>query len=44
MLGGPERWTLLVCTAESAIPGKGPGRAGGRIEILQVDIPGAGWP
>lgn len=44
MLGGPERRTLLVCTAESAIPGKGPGRVGGRIEILQVDIPGAGWP
>jgi sugar lactone lactonase YvrE len=44
MLGGPERRTLLVCTAESAVPGRGRGRAGGRIEILEVEVPGDGLP
>jgi sugar lactone lactonase YvrE len=44
MLGGPERRTLLVCTAESAVPGRGRGRVGGRIEILEVEVPGDGLP
>jgi sugar lactone lactonase YvrE len=37
MLGGPERRTLIICTAGSSI-------ASGRIEIVEVAVPGAGWP
>jgi len=44
MLGGSERRTLLVCTAESAVPGRGRGRTGGRIEIVEVEVPGGGLP
>ena len=44
MLGGPERRILLVCTAESAIPGRGRTGGGGRIEIVEVEIPGDGLP
>jgi sugar lactone lactonase YvrE len=44
MLGGPERRTLFVCTAESAVPGGARGRASGRIEIVEVEVPGAGLP
>ena len=44
MLGGPERRTLFVCTAESAVPGRGRRQVGGRIEIVVVEIPGEGLP
>jgi sugar lactone lactonase YvrE len=44
MLGGPERRTLLVCTAESAVPGRGRRHVGGRIEIVEVEVPGDGLP
>jgi sugar lactone lactonase YvrE len=37
MLGGPERRTLIVCTSGSST-------ASGRIEIVEVDVPGAGLP
>ena len=43
MLGGPDRKTLFICTA----PGSGPTRAGttdGAIEIVTVQVPGAGLP
>ena len=43
MLGGPDRRTLFVCTCT----GSGPAIAGkkeGRIEIVQVEAPGAGSP
>lgn len=42
-LGGPEGRTLHLITA----PGFGPSAAGsgaGRIEVVDVDVPGAGWP
>jgi sugar lactone lactonase YvrE len=44
MLGGPERRTLFVCTAESSVPGRGRRGIGGRIEIVEVEVPGAGLP
>jgi sugar lactone lactonase YvrE len=42
-LGGPERRTLHLITA----PGFGSDRAGqgeGKVEVVDVDVPGAGWP
>jgi hypothetical protein len=44
MLGGPERRTLFVCTAESSIPGRGRPKTGGRLEIIEVEVPGDGLP
>jgi hypothetical protein len=44
MLGGPERRTLFVCTAESAIPGRGRAKTGGQLEIIEVEVPGDGLP
>jgi sugar lactone lactonase YvrE len=44
MLGGPRRRTLFVCTAESTVPGRGRKGIGGRIEIVEVEIPGDGLP
>lgn len=44
MLGGPDRRTLFVCTAESDNPDKILVKASGRIETVQVDVPGAGLP
>jgi sugar lactone lactonase YvrE len=44
MLGGPERRTLFVCTAESTVPGRGRRQVGGRIEIVEVEVPGDGIP
>lgn len=37
MLGGPDRRTLIVCTSGSEA-------ASGRIEIVEVEVPGAGLP
>ena len=42
-LGGPAGTTLHLITS----PGFGPAAAGsgtGRIEVVEVDVPGAGWP
>jgi sugar lactone lactonase YvrE len=43
-LGGPDRRTLYLITAlgfgEEVAAGKGLGR----IEVVEVDVPGAGWP
>ena len=44
MLGGPQRRTLFVLTAETANPDKAKAKASGRIEIVEVDVPGAGLP
>lgn len=44
MLGGPEGRTLFVCTAPSSTPDQVRHRVTGRIEIVEVDIPGAGLP
>ncbi len=43
MLGGPERRTLFICTAPDSNPEK-TGDRGGRIETVEVEIPGAGLP
>jgi hypothetical protein len=40
MLGGPDRQTLFVCTS---ILGQSPPGIG-RIETVNVDVPGAGFP
>jgi sugar lactone lactonase YvrE len=43
MLGGPDRRTLFICTAPDSDPAK-TGDRRGRIEIIEVDVPGAGLP
>jgi sugar lactone lactonase YvrE len=43
MLGGPERRTLFLCTAATADPAETGARTG-RIEFVEVEIPGAGRP
>jgi sugar lactone lactonase YvrE len=44
VLGGSDRRTLYLCTAEP--PDRGDARAMGRgwIEAVTVDVPGGGWP
>lgn len=42
MLGGPERRTLFVLTAETTNPDEARAKKSGRVEIVEVDIPGAG--
>jgi sugar lactone lactonase YvrE len=44
MLGGPDRRTLFVCTAESDNPDEIRAKASGTIETVRVDVPGAGLP
>jgi sugar lactone lactonase YvrE len=44
MLGGPERRTLFVCTAETSEPEKARASPTGRIEFAEVDVPGVGLP
>jgi sugar lactone lactonase YvrE len=44
MLGGPDRRTLFVLTAGSSEPETSKEQAGGRIETIIVDTPGAGLP
>ncbi len=44
MLGGPERRTLFVCTAETSEPEKARANPTGRIEIAEVEVPGVGLP
>lgn len=44
MLGGPDGCTLFVCTADSHEPEKCRAEATGRIEIAEVEVPGAGLP
>ena len=43
-LGGPDRRTLFVCTAETHDPEQCVQKRSGRIEVTTVDVPGAGWP
>ncbi len=42
MLGGPDRRTLFVLTPSVNQPGEA--GASGRVEIVEVDVPGAGLP
>jgi sugar lactone lactonase YvrE len=44
MLGGPDRRTLFVCTARDSDPALTGARRSGRIEIVRVEVPGAGLP
>jgi sugar lactone lactonase YvrE len=44
MLGGPQRDTLFMLTAETINPDGARAKANGRIEMVQVDVPGAGLP
>jgi sugar lactone lactonase YvrE len=43
MLGGPDRTTLLVCTADANDPAH-TGTRRGAIEVCEVAVPGAGLP
>ena len=43
MLGGPERRTLFICTCLQSGPDTAALRSG-RIETVEVKVPGAGWP
>lgn len=43
MLGGPGRRTLFICTAGDSHPDRTQDRRG-RIETVEVDVPGAGRP
>jgi sugar lactone lactonase YvrE len=44
MLGGPDRRTLFVCTAETSERDAARVKRSGRIETVEVDVPGAGLP
>jgi sugar lactone lactonase YvrE len=43
-LGGPERRTLFLLLAETTLPELMQGKSKGSIEMLEVEVPGAGWP
>jgi sugar lactone lactonase YvrE len=43
-LGGPDRKTLYLLTADTSKELLQQGKADGFIEVVQVDVPGAGWP
>jgi len=44
MLGGADRKTLFILTAGTLIPEEAAERRDGRIEVVEVDVPGAGLP
>lgn len=44
MLGGADRGTLFVCCAAEHHRSKTVALRSGRIDVAQVDVPGAGWP
>jgi sugar lactone lactonase YvrE len=44
MLGGPNRSTLYICTALNHEPAETVVAMAGRIEAVEVDVPGAGLP
>ena len=44
MLGGPDRRTLFVLTADSFHPDEALAKRSARVEIVRVDVPGAGLP
>jgi len=43
MLGGPRRQTLFLCTSSASGPDVA-NRRDGKIEFIEVDVPGAGLP
>jgi sugar lactone lactonase YvrE len=44
MLGGPQRRHLFICTASSGDPAVCREKRDGRIEVVEVEVPGAGLP
>ncbi|MGH0028220.1 MAG: SMP-30/gluconolactonase/LRE family protein [Myxococcota bacterium] len=44
MLGGPEGRHLFVCTSSTTQPDVCKASRPAKIEVCQVDVPGAGWP
>ena len=44
MLGGPDRRMLFVLTSQTSDPPEALAKRSGRVEIVQVDVPGAGLP
>jgi hypothetical protein len=44
MLGGSEGRTLFICTAGSAKPDEVHIESNGKIEMIDVEVPGAGRP
>jgi sugar lactone lactonase YvrE len=44
MLGGDDRRTLYICTAAGSEPKETRIQKAGRIEAVEVDVPGAGLP
>ena len=44
MLGGPQRKTLFMLTAKTINPDGARAKSSGRIETLEVEVPGAGLP
>jgi sugar lactone lactonase YvrE len=44
MLGGFDRRLLFICTAGSSNPDEVRAQPDGKIEIIEVDVPGAGLP
>ena len=44
MLGGPEARTLFIATGETHDPEAAKQKKTGRIEIVEVEVPGAGFP
>ncbi len=44
MLGGEDRRTLFLCTAETTLQGLGEGKSTGWIETVRVEVPGVGLP
>ena len=44
MLGGEDRKTLFLLTAETSVEELAQGESQGRIETVRVEVPGAGYP
>ena len=44
MLGGPKRTTLFVCTSESLQAEECRAKRSAKIEVVEVEVPGAGLP
>lgn len=44
MLGGPDRRTLFLLSSSDAYPAKLVGTRWSRVEMIRVDVPGAGFP
>jgi len=44
MLGGPERRHLFVCSSATILPDECRRDRPAKIEVAEVDVPGAGWP